>query len=167
MSAPSQSSALRPASTAELAEILAADDRPLEPVGTGSKRAIGRPVEGDVLELELLSGVVDYRPSELVLTACAATPLAELGSLLAEHRQRLAFEPPDLAQLLGSGATRQSIGGVLAANLSGSRRVSAGAARDHFLGVTAVNGAGQTFKAGGKVVKNVTGYDLTKVVAGS
>ncbi|HEY5665653.1 MAG TPA: FAD-binding protein [Gammaproteobacteria bacterium] len=167
MSAPSQSSALRPASTAELAEILAADDRPLEPVGTGSKRAIGRPVEGDVLELELLSGVVDYRPSELVLTACAATPLAELGSLLAEHRQRLAFEPPDLAQLLGSGATRQSIGGVLAANLSGSRRVSAGAARDHFLGVTAVNGAGQTFKAGGKVVKNVTGYDLTKVIAGS
>ncbi len=167
MATPSQSSALRPASTAELAEILAADDRPLEPLGTGSKRTIGRPVEGDVLELERLSGVVDYRPSELVLTARAATPLAELDSLLAEHRQRLAFEPPDLAQLLGSGAARQSIGGVLAANLSGSRRISAGAARDHFLGVTAVNGAGQAFKAGGQVVKNVTGYDLTKVLAGS
>lgn len=167
MTSSSQASALRPASTAELADILAADDRPLEPVGTGSKRAIGRVVDGDVLDLGLLSGVVDYRPSELVLTARAATPLAEVETLLAEHRQRLAFEPPDLAQLLGSGSARQSIGGVLAANLSGSRRVSAGAARDHFLGLTAVNGEGQTFKAGGQVVKNVTGYDLTKVIAGS
>ena len=167
MTASAQDPELKPASTDELAEILAADERPLEPVGTGSKRAIGRPVEADLLDLSRLTGVVDYRPSELVLTARAATPLAELEVLLGENRQRFAFEPPSLARLLGSDAEHQSIGGVLAANLSGSRRISAGAARDHFLGVTAVNGQGKTFRAGGQVVKNVTGYDLTKLLAGS
>jgi glycolate oxidase FAD binding subunit len=167
MSAPVEQRELKPASTEELAEILAADERPLEPVGTGSKRAIGRPVEADLLDLSRLTGVVDYRPSELVLTARAATPLAELEALLGENRQRLAFEPPSLARLFGSEAEHQSIGGVLAANLSGSRRIAAGAARDHFLGVTAVNGQGKTFRAGGKVVKNVTGYDLPKLLAGS
>jgi glycolate oxidase FAD binding subunit len=167
MTASAQDPELKPASTEELAEILAADERPLEPIGTGSKRAIGRPIEADLLDLSRLTGIVDYRPSELVLTARAATPLAELEALLGENRQRLAFEPPSLARLLGSDAEHQSIGGVLAANLSGSRRISAGAARDHFLVVTAVNGQGKTFRAGGQVVKNVTGYDLTKLLAGS
>jgi glycolate oxidase FAD binding subunit len=136
-----------------------------------------------VLDLSALDGVVDYRPAELVLTALAGTRLAAIEALLADHGQRLAFEPPDPGLLLGaSGGARMAasaaagtevrsagstIGGVLATNQSGSRRVTAGAARDHFLGVTAVNGRGETFRAGGKVVKNVTGYDLPKLLAGS
>lgn len=157
---------LKPATTAELAEILAADSRPLEPLGNGSKRAIGRSVDAEPLSLTGLSGLIDYRPAELVLTAKAGTPLAEVETTLAAHGQRLAFEPPDLGPLLGTEMP-QTLGGILAANLAGSRRVSAGAARDHFLGVTAVNGRGATFRAGGRVVKNVTGYDLPKLIAGS
>ena len=101
-----------------------------------------------------------------MLTAHAATPLATIERALATHGQRLAFEPPDFGALLGT-ARPQTIGGVLAANLAGSRRVTAGAARDHFLGFRAVDGRGEPFKAGGKVVKNVTGYDLPKLLAGS
>jgi len=106
-----------------------------------------------------------------VLTAHAATPLAAIERALASHGQRLAFEPPDFGALLGDSSSTplgpQTIGGVLAANLAGSRRVTAGAARDHFLGFRAVSGRGEAFKAGGKVVKNVTGYDLPKLLAGS
>jgi glycolate oxidase FAD binding subunit len=173
MAAAASEAALRPASTADLAEMLGADSQPLEPFGHGSKRAIGRPVEARPLDLSGLTGVSDYRAAELVLTAGAGTPVAEIESLLAASGQRLAFEPPDLGPLLqgGSTATASSgsgtIGGVLGANLSGSRRIAAGAARDHFLGVTAVNGRGETFRAGGNVVKNVTGYDLPKLLAGS
>jgi len=163
-----------PQSTADLAEILAADDQPLEPIGFGSKRAIGRAVEAAPLNLTALTGVIDYRPAELVISVRAGTPLGEIESLLADHQQRLGFEPPNLGILLGgdpdddaAASTMQSIGGVLAANLSGSRRVTAGAARDHFLGVIAVNGRGEVFRAGGNVVKNVTGYDLPKLLAGS
>jgi glycolate oxidase FAD binding subunit len=116
--------------------------------------------------LTALDGIVAYEPAELVLTAQAATPLATIERALAEHAQRLAFEPPDFGRLLGHERP-QTIGGVLAANLAGSRRVSAGAARDHFLGFHAVAGSGERFKAGGKVVKNVTGYDLPKLLAGS
>ena len=174
MSASETQSGSTPASTAELAEILAADDQPLELVGFGSKRTIGRPVEAAPLNLTALNGVIDYRPAELVISVRAGTPLAEIESLLAGNRQRFGFEPPSLGPLLagdkdGPAArmTAQSIGGVLAANLSGSRRVTAGAARDHFLGVIAVNGRGDVFRAGGNVVKNVTGYDLPKLLAGS
>lgn len=158
---------LKPATATELAEILSADTRPLAPVCFGSKRLIGRPVDAEPLDLTALSGVVDYRPAELVLTVNPATPLDEIEALLSGNAQRLAFEPPDLGPLLAGAPARQSIGGVVAANLSGSRRVAAGAARDHFLGVTAVDGRGETFRAGGRVVKNVTGYDLPKLLAGS
>jgi len=147
--------------------MLGADSRPLEPIGLGSKRLIGRRVDAEPLDLSRLTGVVDYRPAELVLTVRPATSLAEIETLLADNGQRLAFEPPDLGPMLGAAHADQSIGGVVAANLSGSRRVTAGAARDHFLGVSAVNGRGETFKAGGRVVKNVTGYDLPKLLAGS
>ena len=140
--------------------------RPLEPVGGGSKRQIGKPVAADVLDLSALEGIVDYEPAELVLSARAGTPLATIERALAQHGQRLAFEPPDFGALLGTSRP-QTIGGVLAANLAGSRRVTAGAARDHFLGFQAVSGSGELFKAGGKVVKNVTGYDLPKLLAGS
>jgi glycolate oxidase FAD binding subunit len=140
----------------------------LEIVGGGSKRAIGRPAQTDLtLDLSGLSGVTLYEPEELVLSARAGTPLAEIEALIAAQGQMLAFEPMDYAPLLGAPAGRATIGGVLAANLSGPRRLKAGAARDHFLGFAAVSGRGESFKSGGRVVKNVTGYDLCKVMAGS
>jgi glycolate oxidase FAD binding subunit len=157
---------LAPRDADELAEIVRAHPRPLEPVGGGSKRSIGRPIEADPLDLSALAGILAYEPDELVLTARAATPLGMVTAALGEHSQRLAFEPPDYGPLLGV-ERGQTLGGVLATNLAGSRRVAAGAARDHFLGFEAVSGRGERFKAGGRVVKNVTGYDLPKLVAGS
>jgi glycolate oxidase FAD binding subunit len=157
---------LRARDAADVAAIVAGAERPLEPVGGGTKRAIGRPVAADVLDLGALAGIVAYEPAELVLTARAATPLAAIEHELAANHQRLAFEPPSFARLLDA-AQAQTLGGVLAANLAGSRRVTAGAARDHFLGFAAVTGGGEAFKAGGRVVKNVTGYDLPKLLAGS
>ena len=140
----------------------------LEIVGQGTKRAIGRPAQSDLtLDLSGLSGVTLYEPEELVLSARAGTPLAEIEALVASTGQQLAFEPMDYGPLLGGAAGRGTIGGVLAANLSGPRRIKAGAARDHFLGFSAVSGRGETFKSGGRVVKNVTGYDLCKLMAGS
>ena len=140
----------------------------LEVVGAGSKRAVGRPSQSDLtLDLSGLRGVTLYEPAELVLSAKAGTPLAEIEALVEANGQELAFEPVDLGPLLGGPAGVGTIGGALATNLSGPRRLKAGAARDHFLGVTAVSGRGETFKSGGRVVKNVTGYDLCKVPAGS
>jgi glycolate oxidase FAD binding subunit len=145
-----------------------AEGKAAEIVGHGSKRAIGRPAQTDLtLDLSALSGITLYEPEELVLSAKAATPLAEIEALVAAKGQQLAFEPMDYATLLGGVAGRGTIGGALAANLSGPRRIKAGAARDHFLGFSAVSGRGETFKSGGRVVKNVTGYDLCKLIAGS
>src|ERR1700724_521464 len=150
-----------------VAEALAAEE-PLELVGGGSKRGLGRPVQvAHTLDLSRLSGIRDYAPNELVLTAGAATPLAEIERVLAEHRQMLAFERPAWCGLLGADEASPTLGGVLACNLSGPRRITAGAARDHFLGFRGVSGRADIFKAGGKVVKNVTGYDLCKLMAGS
>ncbi len=144
------------------------EDKPLELTGQGTKRAIGRPTQTDVtLDLSDLTGVTLYEPAELVLSARAGTPLAEIEALLADNNQELAFEPIDYGPLLGGEAARGTLGGAIAANLSGPRRIKAGAARDHFLGVTAVTGRGDTVKSGGRVVKNVTGYDLCKLFAGS
>jgi glycolate oxidase FAD binding subunit len=140
----------------------------LELVGHGSKRTIGRPAQSDLtLDLSGLSGVILYEPEELVLSAQAGTPLDEIEALLAAQGQHLAFEPIDYGPLLAGAPSSATIGGVLAANLCGPRRISAGAARDHFLGFEAVSGRGESFKAGGRVVKNVTGYDLCKLMAGS
>jgi glycolate oxidase FAD binding subunit len=162
---------LKPRDAAEVERTIqwALDEgKTLEVVGRGSKRAIGRAAQWDAtLDLSALSGVTLYEPEELVLSAKAGTPLAEIEALVAASRQELAFEPMDYAAVLGTAAGSASIGGVLAANLSGPRRIKAGAARDHFLGVTAVSGRGETFKSGGRVVKNVTGYDLCKLLAGS
>jgi glycolate oxidase FAD binding subunit len=149
-----------------------AEGKPLEIVGGGSKRALGRPSQTDhTLELSALSGVTLYEPEELVLSAKAATPLAEIEALVDGRNQQLAFEPMDCGPLLGDPAGGEAkggtLGGVLAAGLAGPRRIKAGSARDHFLGVTAVSGRGETFKSGGRVVKNVTGYDLCKLLAGS
>lgn len=146
----------------------AAEETPLEILGHGSKRGIGRPVQTEhVLDLSQLSGITLYEPEELVLSAKAGTPISEIEGLLAEHNQQFAFEPMDYGPLLGGESGHGTIGGVLCANLSGPRRIKAGAARDHVLGVYAVSGRGEAFKSGGRVVKNVTGYDLSKGLAGS
>jgi glycolate oxidase FAD binding subunit len=145
-----------------------AEGKTLEVRGHGSKRAIGRPPQTDLaLDLSAHAGVTLYEPAELVLSAKAGTPLSEIEALLAAKGQRLGFEPMDCGQLLGSTVGRGTIGGTVAANLSGPRRLTAGAARDHLLGFVAVSGRGETFKSGGRVVKNVTGYDLCKLMAGS
>jgi glycolate oxidase FAD binding subunit len=165
---------LAPADLTELRDQIAgalAGEEPVELVAGGSKRGLGRPVQAaHILDLALLSGIRDYAPSELVLTAGAGTPLGEIERALEKAGQMLAFEPPDWRALLGSGeqdGAAPTLGGVLACNLSGPRRVKAGAARDHFLGFRAVSGRGEIFKAGGKVIKNVTGFDLPKLMAGS
>ena len=146
----------------------AAEEQPVEILGHGSKRGIGRQAQTEhAVDLSGLAGITLYEPEELVLSARAGTPLAEIETLLAGHRQQLAFEPMDYGPLLGSKAGRGTIGGVLAANLSGPRRLKAGAARDHVLGIHAVSGRGEAFMSGGRVVKNVTGYDLSKAMAGS
>jgi glycolate oxidase FAD binding subunit len=145
-----------------------AEGKTLEVVGHGSKRALGRPSQFDsTLDLSGLSGVTLYEPEELVLSAKAGTPIAEIEALVRDKGQHLAFEPMDCGPILGVTAGAGTLGGVLASNLSGPRRIKAGAPRDHFLGVTAVSGRGETFKSGGRVVKNVTGYDLCKLLAGS
>ena len=146
----------------------AADETPLEIVGHGTKRGLGRPLQAArLLDLSDLKGITQYEPNELVLTCRAGTPLAEIEAALKEKNQQLAFEPPDLAPLYGGRAGAGTIGGVLSCNLSGPRRLKAGAARDHFLGFKAVSGRGESFQSGGRVVKNVTGYDLCKLMAGA
>ena len=144
------------------------NDKTLELLGHGSKRALGRPCQTDItLDLSGLSGVTLYEPADLVLSAKAGTPLADIEALLDKNNQQLDFEPMDFGPLLGNTAGQDTLGGAIATNLSGPRRLKAGAARDHFLGVTAVTGRGETIKSGGRVVKNVTGYDMCKVLAGS
>jgi glycolate oxidase FAD binding subunit len=153
-----------------IGEALAAKE-PLELVAGATKRELGRPLQlPRTLDLSRLTGIRDYQPSELILTAGASTPLDEIEATLAPARQMLGFEPPNWAELFAlpaSKACRATLGGVLACNLSGPRRIKAGAARDHFLGFRGVSGRAEIFKAGGKVVKNVTGYDLPKLMAGS
>jgi glycolate oxidase FAD binding subunit len=160
-----------PTSIDELREAIAAAlaaEEPVELVAGGTKRGLGRPLQTPhVVDLTRLSGIRDYAPSELVLTAGAATPLTAIDRALNAAGQMLAFEPPDWRGLLGQVHGSPTLGGILACNLSGPRRIKAGAARDHFLGFSAVSGRAETFKAGGKVVKNVTGYDLPKLMAGS
>jgi len=136
--------------------------------GGGSKVAYGRPMDTDaILDVSALSGIDLYEPEELVITVGAATPMAEVQSVLAEANQHLAFEPPNYGHVLGHGVGSATIGGIIACNLSGPRRICAGAARDHVLGIAAISGRGDAFKSGGRVVKNVTGYDLSKLMAGS
>jgi glycolate oxidase FAD binding subunit len=160
-----------PDTTEELAYLVAeaADTRtPIEVMGRGTKRELGRPAHaGSIVSTENLNGVLIYEPSELVLVAQAGTPLAQIEQLLAENDQELPFEPVELGALFGGQPGQGTFGGVFASNLSGSRRILTGSARDHMLGVKAVNGRGETIKSGGRVMKNVTGYDLTRALAGS
>ncbi len=161
----------RPDNAAQVQDAIAwavSAETPLELVSRGSKRDVGRPVQAaHTLDLSALCGVGLYEPEELICQAGPGTPVVEIEAILVESRQMMAFEPMDLGPLLGGEAGQGSIGGVFAANLAGPRRIKAGAARDHLLGFTAVTGRGETVKSGGRVVKNVTGYDLSKIVCGS
>ena len=137
-----------------------ADNTPLVIQGGGSKTFYGNADEGEVLSTRTLTGVVDYQPKELVLTARAGTSLAEIEALLAAHNQMLAFEPP---HFYGAG----TLGGSIAAGLSGPRRPYAGAARDFVLGVRMIDGTGQPLRFGGQVIKNVAGYDVSRLMVGA
>jgi len=153
---------------------------PLVITGGGSKAFYGNASTGEVLDTRSLSGVVDYQPKELVLTARAGTPLGEIEALLAEHKQMLAFEPPHFGSPLpnppphaGEGANetpkavKATLGGCVAAGLSGPRRPYAGAVRDFVLGVRMIDGTGQALRFGGQVIKNVAGYDVSRLMTGS
>jgi glycolate oxidase FAD binding subunit len=144
-----------------------ASEQPLEIVGHGSKRLVGQPMATNaLLDLTELNAVVAYEPNELIITVQAGAPLADLLSLIDSKNQQFAFEPMNISALLGTPEIG-TVGGMIGAGLAGPRRIKAGGARDHLLGAHAVSGFGDSFKAGGKVVKNVTGYDLCKLLAGS
>jgi glycolate oxidase FAD binding subunit len=159
-----------PTNEDEVADLIADAVRcgaPLAITAGGSKADIGAPAGARTLSLSGLTGVVDYDPAELVLTVRAGTPLSEVQALVAGEAQMLAFEPFDHGPIFGRPEGAALIGGVVAAGVAGSQRVSAGGARDHLLGFRAVSGRSEAFVAGAKVVKNVTGYDLPKLAAGS
>lgn len=153
---------LEPEDAGDLVQIVRdamAASRKLELRGGGTKADFGAPRETEILSMRRIAGVVDYDPAELVLTVRPGTTLAEVEALVESEGQMLAFEP--------WGDAAATIGGTIAAGIAGSRRVTAGSARDHLLGFTAVSGRGDIYVAGAKVVKNVTGYDLPKLMAGS
>lgn len=162
---------LRPVTDWELASMIAsfgAQKQPVEIVGNGSKSDAGRPMQTSAtITTKGLRSIKLYEPTELVMSAEAGASLTMIEAELAAHGQMLAFEPIDLGPAIGSPAGQQTIGGVFATNLSGPRRVVAGAARDHLIGAKAVNGRAEMFKSGGRVMKNVTGYDVARGLAGS
>ncbi|MDZ4737070.1 MAG: FAD-binding protein [Rhodospirillaceae bacterium] len=144
------------------------EEAPVELIGNGSKRRLGSPVQAaHTLSTRAMTGITLYEPEELVLRALPGTTIAEIETALAAQNQMLAFEPPDWGPLFGMPAKTGTLGGAIGCNLTGPRRVRFGAARDHILGFRAVNGRGESFKSGGRVMKNVTGYDLPKLMAGS
>ncbi|WP_342076511.1 FAD-binding protein [Yoonia sp. SS1-5] len=155
---------MTPKNEAELAAIIASADSPMHIIGGGT-RPIGTN-EGATLSTAKISGITLHEPGALTLVAHAGTPVAEIEKTLAKQNQRLAFEPMDHRALLGTEGT-PTIGGVVAGNVSGPRRISVGACRDFMLGVRFVDGAGTIIKNGGRVMKNVTGYDLVKLMTGS
>ncbi|MVT50973.1 FAD-binding protein [Bradyrhizobium yuanmingense] len=151
----------------EVVRAAIASEQPLEIIGHGGKRGIGHAMATNaVLDVSALNAVTAYEPNELIITLQAGAPLADVLALIDAKNQQFAFEPVNTAPLLGTPATG-TIGGMIAAGLAGPRRIRAGGARDHLLGAHAVSGFGDSFKTGGKVVKNVTGYDLCKLLAGS
>lgn len=139
-----------------------------EITGHGTKRGFGCPVSVNaVLDMSALNGVVKYEPEELVITARAGTPIADIERALAEKRQMLGFSPADWGPLFGAAAGRATLAGIVGANACGARRIKSGAVRDHVIGCRFINGAGEAIKAGGPVIKNVTGFDVPKLMCGA
>lgn len=165
------SDTLRPETNEQLLDAVkwaTVEKSPLEIIAMGSKRVFGRPMQtAATLDMSGLSRIKVYEPAELFMTADAGASMSDITKALEEAGQQLSFEPPDLGPLLGGEAGQGSIGGVVATNIAGPRRIKEGAARDHLLGFNAVSGRGEVFKSGGTVVKNVTGFDLSKLMAGS
>ncbi len=164
------SEVLSPPDEPGLAAVIAAAHAAREPIaieGNGSKRGLLRPVQAArTISTRNLSGITLYRPAELILSARAGTPIPEIEAALAEKGQHLIAEPPDTRAIFGADQPA-TLGGVVAANLSGPRRISWGAMRDHVLGIRFVNGVGEVMRSGGRVLKNVTGLDLCKLLSGS
>lgn len=162
---------IRPADEQELSVAIqdaANAEVPLEIIGAGSKSEIGRPMNTSAtITTSRLRGITLYEPNELVMAAGAGTPFSTIDYELSLNNQQLAFEPIDPAPAIGQQAGQLTCGGIFATNLSGSRRIQSGAARDHLLGIRGVNGRGEIFKSGGRVMKNVTGIDLSRGLSGS
>ncbi len=151
----------------EVVRAAIASEQPLEIIGHGTKRLIGQPMATNaVLDVSALNAVTSYEPNELIITVQSGAPLADVQSLIDSRNQQFAFEPMDTSALLGVSGSG-TIGGMIGVGLAGPRRIKAGGARDHLLGAHAVSGFGDSFKTGGRVVKNVTGYDLCKLLTGS
>jgi len=141
---------------------------PIELVGSGSKRKIGKSLQcAKILNLSKLSGIIEYLPEELYIKVKACTPIKQIEEELQKNKQQLAFEPIDFGYLLSGKSDYGTAAGQVACNISGPRRFKVGSVRDHVLGFRGVNGKGQIIKSGGNVVKNVTGYDLSKLICGS
>jgi len=161
----------QPENQAQLRDLIQwanAEKAPLELVGQGTKRGLGAPIVADnQADLSALSGVMEYDPEELIITLRPGTPLQDVEGLLSDKGQMLTFEPQDWGHVLSGTSAKGTIGGAVMVSSNGPRRFKAGAVRDHLLGFSAVSGRGEEFRAGGKVVKNVTGYDLSKLMTGS
>ena len=143
-------------------------DLPIEIIGLGTKNEIGKKFQSaKTLDMSNLSGIVDYKPEELYITVKAGTPIKIIVDELKKNNQHLAFEPTNFSEIFKKNSNEGTIGGTLSCNFSGSRRFKVGSGRDHILGFKGYNGKGEKIKSGGTVVKNVTGYDLSKLVTGS
>lgn len=164
--------ALEPCDEAEICEAVGqacVSQSPLAVVGAGSRSGLGRPVneESTPMSIRRLDGVVFYEPAELVICARAGTPVRRIKELLSAERQELAFEPMNHGTFYSNADEEGTIGGLTAVGAAGPRRIKVGSARDHLLGFRGVTGRGEAVKSGGRVMKNVTGFDLSKLICGS